>query len=572
MTFTRVLSCALLLASLDGCSLVLDELTITCKDDATDSDCDALNLANHLDGGQDGDCFIYQCRSDGRGCEKRARDYDNDDFPDKRTCSKELSGELDCDDGAPEVKPYGEEICDTEDNDCDDYIDEDALGKALPKFEQTVVGDVIHASYSDQDGALGISLTVAAGENTASEWRLVRQQSEQPSALSSSNSCSDKGGCTFMEMAAAEGDGLMLALAVDGAGCIDGRLRVGARKSGTSMPLGFRGSIADTEQNVLAAGVDRDDRSDCPDSDAPRGARAPALALLATGDALSALGLFRADSQTKPDKPAAMVAIGLRILREQPVVVKGELRTDDLIEASHDAHSEPLDSPGLLGRDTASVHAWNGSTPGYLVGYDSARGVELAFIPKLETLQSALTGMRQMPLEADADARHVALAFDLAVDSADLEPRGLAVAWRSRVGGHDIVRFVRLALSSKTKAPFTKLGTILDLPASRTISDGPSITYAPSGFKTRTNTPGGWFITWVERGGSKQQLVGVRIDEDSGQTFEKAFVLAERTEIQYPFAYTWLSPSGDPGLGYAFVSKPNPSQLNIGSLSCASSQ
>jgi len=65
-------------------------------------------------------------------------DVDGDGYFDARNpdCAATYdAGDLDCDDGNPEVNPGGVEYCDYADNDCDDDIDEDGAADALVWYE-----------------------------------------------------------------------------------------------------------------------------------------------------------------------------------------------------------------------------------------------------------------------------------------------------------------------------------------------------------------------------------------------------------------------------------------------------
>jgi hypothetical protein len=57
-------------------------------------------------------CEHWQCRRDGRGCELRARDADDDGHPDAKVCRDVATSSLDCDDARADRYAGLAENCD----------------------------------------------------------------------------------------------------------------------------------------------------------------------------------------------------------------------------------------------------------------------------------------------------------------------------------------------------------------------------------------------------------------------------------------------------------------------------
>lgn len=542
----RVAGSALIIASAGSCSLVLEELSVSCR---SKNDCRALNEAHGLDPEPGGSCSFYQCREDESGCELRARDEDRDGVLDAKTCGSSLQEARDCDDGLTEVAPGAAELCDGIDNDCDSWIDEGEL--RTEASSSAILGPPEYVSYSGTAGQAAVTFTSADANSAATHYRAFAA----PPA-SELCSCQREDGCDYVvEMATDADDQLLLALALDLPGCIDGRLQVGARRVGANAALTMLAEVQGPAE--LTAGLPSGDRS-CPNSEEPRGARSPSLALrpAAWGGPTAALALFRADSHAKPDKPAGLAAIGVHV------------SSDDSVQLTNGGVSELINEPSVRGQDAASVVAWGGATAGYFVGYDSERGVELAFVSESESSGPILGGTKGALLVAESGVRQVVVAIDPVRDRNQAVPRGFAAAWRSSRAGQSGIRLARVSFSPQSATGFALDGDVLSLPTSGQVVQGPAIAYARAGFSTREDAAGGWFVTWVERQGALERLRGTRVAEVSSEWSETPYLLGERMTITHPFAGTQSSAGSGDQLSYAFFSGPAPEQLNIGSLAC----
>ncbi len=239
--------------ALSACSLAgLDQFDIPACDD--NRACQPLNEREGI--GPDA-CEVYQCRADGVGCEKRARDMDDDGFLDAVCAGRadDEGAELDCDDGEARSFPGNPEVCDGLDNDCDGVVDEEVSFELERTANLGLVGEGVSLTYGDVSGATP-SATVFSKAGIARTSHIV---SDTPSRspenlqfgyLSEQNApdtrgvrragCPLPGGhvepCSFAEAAVASlgeegladiGAARGIVFAINTLGCAHGQVRVG---------------------------------------------------------------------------------------------------------------------------------------------------------------------------------------------------------------------------------------------------------------------------------------------------------------------------------------------------------
>jgi hypothetical protein len=533
-----------------GCSLVVgDELPLSCTQP---SDCDALNKAENLD--LDTVCVVYQCRSDGHGCQKRAQDLDGDGAF-APACEGTVEGPFDCDDspndGASRT-PGRDDECDGKDNDCDGVIDNGAFSRSPPADAEGGIGqqEVVHVSHAGRDGQSRLAVTSKDGTEFTTSILLYDPLHPWPSfdggqvaasrvTASSAVDCGDRQ-CMFLELALATGPDVLLALGVNERGCGTGEMRAGGAGSRFKPDIG---SLRWATSVSNCSG----DNSD--------GASRASLGVIAVKGSVQGLALWRATPATS-QAAAPLVGNGLWIGtrgRDHP-----EIQGTTGVTAHNLADSN--------GHDAPAVGGWVGTDrAGYFVAYDTAETVEIAFVPQLAapTAQAMNDWLRAPPLR-EAAPREVSLAVG---DSGLDRPVGLAAAWRTERE----VRFARISFDGGA-SPTLAAEPPETLQSDAEIVDGPKVVYIPQGLAEDSDgDTGGWFITWMEHDGPNTRVLGVRIPEKvtGRESREDPFEIFRGDRLGRLFAY----PASASKPGYGFVeTKEGQQTLHIGSLACPLSQ
>jgi hypothetical protein len=526
---------ALLSIPLPACSAIVRELNVSCE---SDDDCDALNQAEKLEQS----CITYQCRTDHKGCEKQPRDKDRDGVPDRRACADQGYGEkLDCDDDDDARAEGLKESCDGIDNDCDETIDEGALGPdSLRELESVSLGGVSSLAFAGADDQLLVLATrqeLSLRRTTLLRW--PRNSIETLQDPEQSNCQGQLAKCALDPLAVAVTPTLLVALGIEATGVRRGTPRLGVRKDWSGDWTGsllWDASDATPSASNLRDGLDPS-RS-CSTSPA---AREPRVALRARGEAgAEGLAVWR-------QGPGASALFGIGF----EVDAAGRR-----VEGVSGPCSAPLGDAEQLGQDPPSMQAWTGARPGYFVAYDSARGVELARVGSLSGgAAPAFSGADAAWLD-EPNARHVALA-------SSTDGSALGLAWRVPASGGWQVRFAEQALKG-SDAQFGVQPEPFDVSGNVDLLEGPHLAHIPQGVLQDPQGAQGWLVLWVEAAGGIQRLMGVRIAKAGENSAELPFALLEAPSIQHAFAYA----RSDRPPGYGFVTANDGGQLNIGSLEC----
>jgi hypothetical protein len=571
-------ACALILGA-TACSLVLDDLAVTCTPGL--DDCAALNRKEGVDASAAGDCLVYQCRADRRGCEKKMRDLDEDGFPDKNTCAGMWKGDLDCNDEAKLTYPDAGESCDERDNDCDGWIDEGKLSAdTLEAPDSTALKGVsamadLNLSTLRGDAAW---LALSARTGDAVMTRLLAPSSPDLVFPMDNDTCN--GTCTMWEVAAAGSEQLLLAVGVSTRGCGAGQLRVGVTDGAGTRALTWDGLCLGCEDRTLKAptsnlslGVDRSGDRKCSVSGEQEGASAPSVGLLrnAGGHAQEALALWRAGPANGGAWPlVGMPVTFVRSVPDQERVVSAQ---GPALEGAPSASSHAFGDTRAAGSEPALIQPWRGPRQsGYLVGFDSAEGVELAFVPA--AVSPGFSEVYSLPIRAVGGAHSIALAFTAREQETAPPGSEITLVWRSDTG--DGLLLARIGFDPAFDPPLTLLscGRVYE---SHQLLEGPTLLYHVAGFAEESAARGGgFFLTWVERDGVDSRLMGARLDEAAAASDtscrksvsrtlrEDPFPLGETSSGAHPFTFVGV----DQTPRYGFITKGTEQRLNIGSLRC----
>jgi hypothetical protein len=529
MNRRAMLAAATVAALLGGCTLVVGELDLRCTEQ---SDCDTLNAKYDLNLSED--CFVYQCRPDQRGCEKRPRDLDEDGYP-APICDGLVEGELDCDDnvdGGAARRPLREEKCDGIDNNCDGRIDEGRGLSVVQEQHEFLPGAITALSataLSDGRGLVVASVELAsasAPQTPLNEiWAVIVDPDRQldpkrvtADGISGTNcGASADGGsgakCVFSGATAFAGRAGLFTAATETAGCRGApRVVFGLEPSAVAgdFPAPWSWSQASSTQGPLTV---EPEAVACEPA-----ARVMLAGTREAGSEPSALAAW-----WNPENATIALA---RLTSDS-----NTLRVLDMAAVTRALPAASID------REPALV-ALAGAVPGYLLAYASAdiaacAGIALAHVtadssgPPPLPLQAACVGAAgdtlpvlatSLPREQTPTPERIGLAW--------LDADGMLVFSGVRVD-HD-------QRTVETSRPLEVAG-----PVNR--QSAPSLAWVPEQLESEAATGGRWLVTWTDDCGAARCLHGALIAADDASSLGKPFALVDLGQTGATWMVTQVS-------------------------------
>lgn len=508
------LACGLVFA-LPGCSWTgVGDFDIgTCSEREIDgrSPCEVLD---ERDGIPENACYHWQCRSTGRGCELRPRDYDDDGHADEQRCTGEVEEAGDCDDEDASRHRRHREESDGVDNDCDDIVDNQPMPPCMEAVEAMDVdlpGTRGELELQRVAGPTDFLLTVTRNgqaalvdptRRTSTPFMFDSLVETDPPSI---KRCPTPGGnqaCNFRELALASvGDSLIGAALSDNAGCTQGEIRVGVgRVAETPISL-WLGSSERHDSNVDSA-IDRTEEH-CPKS----GARRPAIVGRSDAAGVQALTVWLEGDPhgaTFCGEAVGVRGIGLWVIPADPAVVL----------ATGGGNSQEI------GRSRGgAAPAVIADVDGYIAAFGNSDGdLELRFLEALASATQAATTSALHVSEPHRFMEGRGVDF-VALHFAGTNTR-IGAAFRTDCSERAKIHAVVLGVESGTPR-VSGLNLIaeveLDSPTEATVLDGPHLVYVPSGFQWSEGAEtsrGGWLVSWIVRVDDMTRLLAARISED----------------------------------------------------------
>lgn len=493
--------------------------------------CAALNEEHGLDLSKD--CFVYQCRPDGHGCEKRAQDLDGDGAPDAKTCGEAgLAQALDCDDGDARRAPDQRESCNGVDDDCDGLVDEGVSFRAMDIFAEPVGWPVERLSQAGDPARWVLTITQQAGSNAQEREFEIRALLFEAGKVHSKGllAPSHAPGLRIAHASAGLSAATLLAAGVNTRGCAAGELRLSA------VDLQTWGKMGAEAVRWLPA----TEGEEC-------GGAAPPLLVAAGRRAADHQGLvlFRTGST----------------LWGQPFALRNAGTSAPALAPSAPEMLDPLDArapASLLSRRE------DGELAGYLAAYPGTPEGPCRGDLTLLMIEPARVGQ---PLSVRRSCLPYAQVqqLALAVPSADLGALATRVAVALSTGSKLI--FVELALDPDTQS-FVPPSEPLTWQAEGTVT-GLTLSHASIGPDMAAKDPatGDYFVLWTEAGPT-HRLRGVRVSEAAQTLLGAPFTLMQGEVLRHLTALPVDAATPHPQAAYALVSGPRDATLHIGAAVC----
>lgn len=535
---------------LTACSLLNlgDVAPLDCSLDASVAKCQKLN---EDEGISDTECYRYQCRKNGYGCELTYRDYDHDTFAD-RTCEKEVAegkvkGPLDIDDLDPNTFPDADEICDGIDNNDNGAIDEGMLPEAGVATEVIRIQGLLNDQKSEGGLIYPISLSVPVSqpsnffaivqkdpnneyEANARAWLIdvpktpkapLSYQYEDDVSSVSYPGCLAENTCDFRQVAIAIINDRLLVAGTNGVHAPEGLLLIGlynpAESSKSVIDLGKYHSKLGTQSeqgvhNAALAGVSDEKRDHAfvmwldDDNACPRGTESSDLSL-SDSVPLYGLGVRISQVDTIPN-----IEYGDNILfgetlnfrapalaawhsQEQKGAVAAYINGDNDVEIALIDLSDPIGDPSFILCD---------------VSFSDKPVRRLVF---------------SMPRNDDSKSYPIAIAYQ----SGGKEDAEMGVAL-----------FDFKPTGSPTCADLQRMD-YKDFTSVERFVDGPAISSGKVVKRKTGESIDGWEVIWIEKRENKHVLVGFRFGQQDKNIVEydkSPFVLVKSDHLSSPVAFS----------------------------------
>jgi hypothetical protein len=509
-----------------GCSLVVGELDLRCTQQ---SDCDALNAKYGLDLSEE--CFVYQCRADGRGCEKRPQDLDGDKAP-AAVCKGLVEAEPDCDDsedGGDARSPLNKEDCDGFDNNCDGTIDEGRALSVVQEQHEILPGTITALSATAL--ADGRGLVVASVERSSTSapqtplneiWAVIVDPERQltPKLVTAD-------GLAGPNCGASTGDGSGAKCVFSGATAFAGRSGLFTAATETAGCRGTARVVFGLEPSAVADELPA--RWSWSQASSTRGPLDAATCEPATRVVL-------AGSRGAGSEPSALAAWrnpeNAQLALARLTTDGNALRVVDVAAMTRALPAATIDrEPALVGLA--------GAGSGYLMAYASqdnaaCPGITLAHVT---TDSSGSPAPELVACVGAAGDTLPVLAISLPDEQTPARDR-IGLAWIDAAGA---LLFSSISMDEEQRTLVTSMPVEVAEPANR--HRAPALAWVPE-LESDVATGGRWLLLWTDTCGAVSCLRGALIAADDASSLGEPFELVDLTQPGTSLMVTQVSRGG----------------------------